>query len=455
MRRVLFGVLSLGLAALAAWGTAGCPIETRVAAWAITFLICCWCFQLVDNGTAALFFFLVLAVGRVTKPEYIFNGFATPAFWLVFSGLVIGRAISVSGLSRRLARRFRAGATTTYPALLARIIGANLVFAFLVPSAMGRIVIMLPLLADLARDCGFDPNDKGYAGILLAGIAGTYLPAFTILPANLPNIILAGSAKTIFNIDLGYMWYLLLHFPVLGLGKAVVLWLLLKTALPDTITRQRADEKPKRLDARERGTVVVLALALGCWMLDSLHGVSPGWVSLAAALVFLTPAPGWFGKELLDDIKIDTLLFVACAIGVGNVIRHTGLGDFATEALLSHLPLSPDGGAGNLATVLGLFMASGLMTSVPGIPSVFVPLAGHIADAAHLPLQTLLMLMVPAYSTVLLPYQAPPLVVGTSAAGLAYRHALLVCTGLSALTILVLFPLDLAWWKLLGVAMSR
>ncbi|MBG0775142.1 MAG: anion permease [Desulfovibrionaceae bacterium] len=443
------------LTALGVWATAGCAQQTRVAAGAVVFLVCCWGFRLLKEGTAALVFFLVLVVGRVLEPERIFSGFTTPAFWLVFSGLIIGKAISVSGLSHRLARRFRSPGSTSYSALLARIIVVCMVFALFVPSAMGRVVILLPLLADISADCGFRPGDRGHVGVLVAGIMGTFLPAFGLLPSNLSNLILAGSAKALYNIEYGYMQYFLLHYPVLGVGKGVLLWWMVKTMFRDEV-RGTAERAPsEKLTTREMYTMVLLALALGFWVLDSLHGISPGWIGLAAAIVFLMPFPGWFGKDaLLDGVKIDTLLFMACAIGVGNVIRHTGLGDFATDTLLRHMPLSPDGGIGNLATVLGLYMSSGLMMSMPGIPSMFVPLAGHIAQAAHLPVETLLALMVPAFSTVLLPYQAPPVIVGSAAAGITYRNMLAACLGLAALTIFVLFPLDLLWWKLIGVPMS-
>lgn len=447
------GLLSLGLATLAtAATTAGGP-RMQIVAGAVTLLICCWAFRLTTEGTAALMFFLVLGAGRIVDVQHIFGGFATPAFWLVLSGLIIGKAIQNSGLSNRLAHHFRTQGKGTYAALLGRIIAGSILFAFLVPSGLGRIMLLLPLLMDISRNCGFSGKDNGHAGIILAGVLGTLLPAFTILPSNLPNIILAGAAKSIYNIDVGYMDYLLLHFPVLGLCKALLLWLFLRHVFPDEIRTQNTEYTATEWQFRERAALGVLAGALLCWMLDSLHGISPGWIGLGASLIFLA-FPRVFGRDLLTSIKLDTLLFIACAISVGEIIQVSGLGGYATTNLLHLLPLKEGAEVLNVSTVLTLFVGTGLVTALPSLPSIFAPLGEGIARAADMPLPSMLMLLVPAFSTVLLPYQMPSLIVTVHSGEVPYRTMAKTCLGLGALTISILFPLNMLWWNLLGMSLG-
>ena len=59
--------------------------------------------------------------------------------------------------------------------------------------------------------------------MLLAAGFGTILPAFAILPANLPNMVLLGVAETLYGVSPSYGSWLLLHFPVLGLLHALLL----------------------------------------------------------------------------------------------------------------------------------------------------------------------------------------------------------------------------------------
>ena len=51
----------------------------------------------------------------------------------------------------------------------------------------------------------------------------TYQVGTSVLPANAPNLVLAGAAETLYRTPITYGEYLLVQFPVLGVLKAVVL----------------------------------------------------------------------------------------------------------------------------------------------------------------------------------------------------------------------------------------
>ncbi len=89
-------------------------------------------------------------------------------------------------------------------------------------------------------------------------------------------------------------------------------------------------------------------------------------------------------------------------------------------------------------------------TTLPGIPAVLTPLADLLSEATGLTREAVIMTQVIGFSTVLLPYQAPPLVV---AMRLDLRAADLArCTlALAVLTYVALVPLDYLWWRVLGL----
>lgn len=68
----------------------------------ITILL--WATSLLPEFITALIFFSVAMVAKIAPPEVIFGGFASSAFWLVFSGFVLGIAIRKTGLADRAAR---------------------------------------------------------------------------------------------------------------------------------------------------------------------------------------------------------------------------------------------------------------------------------------------------------------------------------------------------------------
>jgi di/tricarboxylate transporter len=59
------------------------------------------------------------------------------------------------------------------------------------------------------------------------------------------------------------------------------------------------------------------------------------------------------------------------------------------------------------------------------------------------------MMQVVGFSTIMLPYQAPPIVVGMQLSGEKLVDAAKICLVLACITIFLLLPLNFFWWKLL------
>ena len=95
-------------------------------------------------------------------------------------------------------------------------------------------------------------------------------------------------------------------------------------------------------------------------------------------------------------------------------------------------------------------MVLSAVVTIPAVPAVLAPLADDFARAAGLPVETVLMVQVLSFSTLLFPYQGPPLVVAMALGEVRFADATKMTLALAAVTVLVLMPLDYLWWRLLG-----
>ena len=103
------------------------------------------------------------------------------------------------------------------------------------------------------------------------------------------------------------------------------------------------------------------------------------------------------------------------------------------------------------ATVLAaISTAVAAATTLPGVPAVMTPSAEALARLTGLPLATVLMTQVFGFSNVLLPYQSPPLLVAIQLGALPAAAVTRLCLALFTATALVLTPLDLVWWRVIG-----
>ena len=412
-----------------------------------------WATGVVPEYWTALAFFVVAMVAQIAPPETIFSGFQTSTFWLLFSGLVLGAAIKHTQLDQRAAALLIRLPFKSYAGLVTGIVAFSLALAFVVPSSIGRIMILLPVISALAERIGFSSGSKGRTGILCAASFATFAPAFAILPANAPNMILVGMSESLYGTQFSYWEYLQLHFPVLGLVKSALIILLTLVMFPDKLPKNLSNtvDKQAPMSGREWQLIAILSLCLLFWLTDGIHPIGPAWVGLIAALACLWPPANLTKKTCINqDLSYGSLIFVAGIMGLGAVIASVGLGEALIQSAGNIAHLSKDAPIWNLTILTGLSTLVAMATNLPGVPAVMTPIAADLAAATGLPLETVLMTQVLAFSNVFLPFQAPPLVAAIQVGKIPIRAVMRLCLALFAISILVLIPLNFMWWHLIG-----
>jgi di/tricarboxylate transporter len=423
------------------------------AAILVLLAILAWASGRVPAHLVSLAFFLLAVLLRVAPPAVVFSGFTSGALWLIFGGQVMGVAIRHTGLAERIADASarRIGARS-YRSVIAGVVALSGALGFVLPSAMGRVVLLMPIASALADRYGFRETGKGRTGILLAAAFGTTFPSMAILPANVPNAVLLGAAEAQYGVTLGYFQYLVLHFPVLGVVKAAAIAVLVVVVFPARLAVRRPPDGTRTpLSREERIVAALVSLALALWATDWLHHVSPAWVGLGVALPILLPWLRLIPPRAFDDqINYSSLFFVAGVIGVGAVISHSGLAEVLGRTVQAAFPLAPGAGIANFASLAAIGIVLALVTTGPGMPAVMTPLARGLSQATGLPLDTVLLSETLGFSTTVLPYQSPPLVVSASLCDLPRGATARLSLAVFAASVLVVLPLDYGWWRLLG-----
>jgi len=413
-----------------------------------------WATGSLPEWLTALVFFTLCIVFEVAPAPEVLAGFTSSATWLILSGVVMGAAIRHTGLGDRLAERLAPLVAGAFERTVVGVVLFSVAMMFVMPSAMGRVVLMVPILQALVHRLGYTDRSKGGVGILLAGVLGTYLPAFAILPANVPNNVLVGSMESMLGHVPSYGEYLLLHFPVLGVLKIVLLIALLILLYRDRPTEPRDEERLGRhpITPSERRLTVLLLAAVALWLSDSWHGISAAWVGMLAALWCLFPGSGLLPPKPLRALGLEPVFYVAGIVGMGVVAHQSGLGTLIAQGALAAVPLgSEDGSAQTFGLLSGLSALMGVVVTLPGVPAILTPLVSSLSDASGWLPAAVAMTQVLGFSTVLLPYQAPPLIVAIQTSALSLWDVARLCLITAGVTIVLLWPLDYLWWLALGM----
>ncbi|HFW1657737.1 TPA: SLC13 family permease [Salmonella enterica subsp. houtenae serovar [1],40:z4,z23:-] len=417
----------------------------------VSITILLWATSLLPEFITALLFFTVAMAAKIAPPETIFGGFASSAFWMVFSGFVLGIAIRKTGLADRAARALSAKLTDSWPLMVSSVVLLSYALAFVMPSNMGRIALLMPIVAAMAKRAGIADGTRAWYGLALAVGFGTFQLSATILPANVPNLVMSGAAEGSYGIHLNYVPYLLLHTPVLGWLKGIVLIALICWLFPGAPHVPYEAEPPAPISRNEKRLAWMLAVVLTMWVTESWHGIGPAWTGLAAAVVTMLPRVGFIsGDEFASGINIRACIYVAGILGLALTVTQTGIGNAVGETLLRVMPLDTQKPFTSFLALTGITTALNFIMTANGVPALYTTLAESFADATGFPLLSVIMIQVLGYSTPLLPYQASPIVVAMALGKVPARAGMLLCLALAAVTYLVLLPLDYAWFRVLG-----
>ena len=400
--------------------------------------------------TAILFFFLAVILS-VAPPAEVFAGFHSTAVWLVFGGLVLGFAVQQSGLGKRAVDLVSLHLPRGYLRLTAAVTLIGLLLAFLVPSAMGRVMLLVPIVVALTDRLGYAPDSKGRAGLVFATGLGTTLPSFGILPSNVPNLALIGAAEAIYGTTFRYADYFLLNFPVLGLCAliGITVFVTLFFGEPPKPAAGPSGAAPWSRD--ERVLLAVLLVTVAVWASDGWHGLSPAWVALGAAIVCLWPRLGVVPPAALSRINFGPWFFVAGVIGLGAVANHSGFAAFVGTQLMANLELGGLAGWQQYGAFVAIGMVVALITCHPAAPAIMTPLAASLAQESGWPLESVLLTQVPTWAVFPFSYQVPPLLVALSLGGIPVTRILPMMLVYFLFGLVVTLPLHYIWGAWLGV----
>jgi di/tricarboxylate transporter len=411
-----------------------------------------WATALLPEYLTALLFFALATVLKLAPPEVIFAGFSSSAFWLILSGFVLGAAIRKVGLADRVARLLATHLCGSWPQVVGAVVLLTYALAFVMPSNMGRIALLMPIVMALADRAGLAEGSRGRIGLALAVGFGTFELSASILPSNVPNLVMAGAAEAAFGIHFTYLSYLVTHAPVLGVLKGAALTACICVLCPARPHFAATVEAPVPSSRAENSLGLLLLVTLGFWMTDALHGISPAWVGLAAACYCLLPRVGFLnGDEFASGVNFRTCIYIAGILGLAALVTKSGLGQLLGDAILSSVPMNPARPALGFGSLLGISTLLNFVVTANGVPALFTPLARSLADGTGLPLLTVLMIQVIGYATPLLPYQGSPIVVAMGMGKVPAREGIKLCLMLAGVTFALLAPLDYLWFRVLGL----
>jgi di/tricarboxylate transporter len=431
---------------------AGSAPQAMVALGLIAMTVTLWATMAIPQPAAAMLFVALVLATNAAPPKAALSGFLSSSIWLVFGGLLIGTAAERTGFGRFVARRFLGGFRSTYASLVFGVLLGSTVLSFLVPSNMGRLAITVPVVMALAKDSGYALGTRGHIGLVITVVVGNFTVAQGVLPGNLLNVMIVGAGETLYGLNFSYMQYLLMCGPVLGLIKGVVVWRAVIWFYPAPPPEaDSAESATDILSPDARRVSIILGCAILLWATDFLHGIKPGWISLAAGLLCLAPRVGVMPlRELFNIRRMLIIFWVSTVLSLAAVLTESGASTLISHVLTGLAGIEGRSAAYGYFTIAYLSSLMATLSTFGGAVPTMAATASEVSTATGLPLDTAVLSIAAGMSALFFPYIAAPIVVGLMMGKVSQREATRFTLILALLSCTIIIPLNALWWWLIG-----
>ena len=293
------------------------------------FMIIAWISEVLPHALTGLVGCYLFWVLRVVGFNIAFGGFADQTPWFLFGAGLLGMMAAKSGLARRLAYLVMRQVGAGYSRLVLGLILSSFLLTFLVPSGIACVVIMAAVALGLMEVFQLGRGTSVGRGIFitLTYTAGIFDKMVIAGPA---SILGRGLIEKGTNAHIYWSVWFLAFLPC-ALATMFVTWRLVLWLYPpekEAMVGGLAflDSELKKMGSwtrLEKKSLVLMLLAIGLWVTDLLHHISPAIIGLGVGLLAAVPRLGVLDEQDLKRYNYLPITFVAAAISMGDVLLST------------------------------------------------------------------------------------------------------------------------------------
>lgn len=288
--------------------------------------------------------------GKTVPPmNIVFSGFTKHVVWLSLFAFLIGAIMQLLKLDRRIALgildKIKA---SNVGRVIWGMFFVNIVLAFLIPAANARAATLLPVVKGITNLLGDSPEEQEAkkAIIIQSLVYGTMICGVFILTAHLPNLIMIGIFEQGGYKGLGYLDWMLLQFPYLGMFVLTQWWVRYHFKTKDIkiagghaeIHKQHKELGP--MSRAEWSLLVVFAVIALLFMMGKgstiyeLHKFQLGIIGLIGILIMFTPGLFPFTWNQVQGKTIwGTFLLLGGAITMTAAMSKSGLAQWLADGI--------------------------------------------------------------------------------------------------------------------------
>jgi sodium-dependent dicarboxylate transporter 2/3/5 len=424
-----------------------------------SFMILAWITEAVDYALAGFIgCYLFWALG-VVPFSVAFSGFATDTPWFLFGAALFGAMATKTGLARRIAFVVMQRVGKTYSRILLGLIITDFLLTFVIPSGIARVVVMSAVALGLVEAFGVGPGSNiGRAMFLIITYSAGLFDKMII--AGAASITARGAIERVGGVEVLWSQWFFAYLPCDTITILVAWRLTLWLYPPEKSSFTRDETAHLENEIRQMGgwnaastrAALLIALAIGLWLTDFLHHISPSIIGLGIGLAAVLPGIGVLTVEDMKRMNYLPVFFVAAAVSMGEVLVQTKTLGLLTDLLLSWMePLLGSLLQSTLVLYWTAFAYHILLASEISMLGTSIPVLMNFAKSHGMDPLMVGMIWTFGAGGKLFAYQSGVLIVGMSYGYFGSRDLFRLGFLLTLVQCVLLLLLVFFYWPLIGI----
>jgi anion transporter len=413
------------------------------------------------EGVIALLLACIWVVTGAANTRLALSGFASTSWVLVVAVLIIGAAITQTGILYRLSllmiTRLRGGFVGEVLVLSC----AGQLMGPAVPNATSRIIIIAPMLRELVDALGYAARSKPAVGLSMAVLIGFGQMAATTLTSSTTSVLVSAVLPAPVRADVTWIMWTVYAAPMSVTLFAGLIGTIVWYYRPAGSTKQHSSDRARLLDlqfallgpmSRDEKIALTVGIALlAGFVSQPLHHLDAGWVAVLA--VGVLSAARVVTVATLRNVNWNFALLFGILISLAAVFSDTGLDKWiAGQVAASMGSMAQSRIAFVVALSILCFLISFVVRWQAAAPLVTIALSPVAASAGIHPYIVGLIAVV-ACNGFFLPYQSTTYLALDAGTGKAlFKHAdtLPVSIGYAVWTTIAVV-VSVPIWHLMGL----
>lgn len=414
-------------------------------------------FDLLPNYVIGLGIAFIPVLIGITPADVALSPLYNWTWWSVIFGMIVGAAISKTGLGRRIGIAMASRFVKGWASLILVIFVFDTIMNVIAPFANAASIAIGPsIFMPIAADLGYAPKSRAYTGIAMAVCAGNTVTGALLMTGHGMNALAVAMMMPYYEIN--FMNWLQYVTPPALIATIIIYFTIVLVCRPGKGTKYdmskfhaEAAELPK-FSADEGKVLGLMVIVIIGFLAQAFLNLpyTPGWLGMVLILLLFVPGLGMLNGEDLKNINWPFVMFMIGIFSIGSQLGFhgvsTALAEFAMPASIGSWPVS----AACLFVYAVVVILHFMCGTIAPLLSTLVPALGAFGAAHEMNLVALFCAILFCRLRFVFPFQDAMTLMtkGITKNGLDDREVIKIGI-VSTLTIgIIVIPIGSLWWSL-------